>query len=61
VDQSDWWRDVRAELNAARVVVDAARAAVNQPAWAGVCDEDVTLEKAVRQYDLLFGTEMAQK
>ena len=29
-------------------VVTAAIASVRQPAWAGVCDEDVALEQALR-------------
>lgn len=35
-------------LRRAGPVVRAARLCVMSPAWAGVCDEDVALEKALR-------------
>ena len=36
--------------NAAKLlsVLNAAVASVNNPAWAGLCDEDVALEKALQ-------------
>jgi hypothetical protein len=30
-------------------VLNAAEASVSNPAWAGMCDEDVALEQAVKQ------------
>lgn len=41
---------VRNEENAAKLlaVLNAAVASVSNPAWAGVCDEDVALEKALQ-------------
>jgi len=41
----------RNEENAKRVVdvLNAAEACVDNPAWAGICDEDVALEQAVKQ------------
>lgn len=47
---------VRNEENAAKLlaVLNAAVASVNNPAWAGVCDEDVALEKTVQ--DLMPNT-----
>ncbi len=38
-----------AEYGRMRAVIDAAVRAVTQPAWAGVCDEDVALEDALRE------------
>ena len=42
---------VRNEENAQRVVdvLNAAEASVANSAWAGICDEDVALEEAVRR------------
>jgi len=41
---------VRNEENAAKLlsVLNAAVASVNNPVWAGMCDEDVALEKALQ-------------
>lgn len=41
---------VRNEENAAKLlaVLNAAVASVNNPAWAGVCDEDVALEASLQ-------------
>ena len=36
-------------LRRAGPVIRAARLCVLNPAWAGVCDEDVELEKALRE------------
>jgi len=38
---------VAAELAGIGAVLDAARRVVANPAWAGVCDEDVELERAL--------------
>ena len=38
---------LRAELAAYKRVVDAARAVISNPAYQGICDEDVELEQAV--------------
>ena len=42
---------VRNEENAQQVVdvLNAAEASVANPAWAGICDEDVALEEAVKR------------
>ena len=37
------------ELKSAEKVVQAAIAVVNNPAYAGICDEDIDLENALRQ------------
>ena len=41
---------VRNEENAAKLlaVLNAAVAAVNNPSWAGVCDEDIALERSLQ-------------
>lgn len=44
------WHEItrlRAELAANKRVVDAARAVISNPAYQGICDEDVELEQAV--------------
>ena len=45
--------DAAAALESAEKVVEAARRCVLNPAWAGVCDEDVALEQALRDAGLL--------
>lgn len=39
------------ELERLRAVLAAARASVGNPAWSGVCDQDVMLERAIKDYD----------
>jgi hypothetical protein len=39
------------QIELMRVVINAARASINNPAWSGVCDEDVELERAIREYE----------
>ena len=34
-----------------RKVYLAAKAEIENPAWAGICDESVLLERAVREYE----------
>ena len=43
--------DLRAEVTKLRRVYHASRVSVKNPAWAGVCDEDILLEDAIKQYD----------
>jgi hypothetical protein len=45
--------DAAAALEKAERVVEAARRCVLNPAWCGVCDEDVQLETALRDAGLL--------
>lgn len=42
--------DMLAEIEALTAVALAAAASVRNPAWAGVCDEDVALEEALLQW-----------
>ena len=44
---------LRAEANALRKVAQAAARSVLNPAWAGVCDEDVALEGALCEAGML--------
>lgn len=39
-----------AELAQVEAIVRAAYECVNNPAWAGVCDEDLKLEQAVNKF-----------
>ena len=48
-DVSAGHEKAREELEAMRKIVDAAIAVVKNPAWAGICDEDVNLETALRE------------
>jgi hypothetical protein len=41
------------EIERLQRIADAAVRSVTQPAWAGVCDEDVLLESALRDAGLL--------
>jgi len=43
--------ELRDKLDAAEKVINAARASVANPAWAGVADEDVELERVLAEYD----------
>ena len=43
------FNDAIDELKNAEKVVQAAIAVVKNPAWAGICDEDVDLERALKQ------------
>ena len=45
--------DAAAALEKAERVVEAARRVVLNPAWGGVCDEDIELERALRDAGLL--------
>lgn len=42
-----------AEIERLRAVAEAAVRSVSNPAWAGVCDEDVQLERVLREAGLL--------
>lgn len=42
--------DMLAEIEALTAVALAAAASVRNPAWAGVCDEDMALEEALLQW-----------
>lgn len=42
--------DMLAEIEALTAVALAAAASVRNPAWAGICDEDVALEEALLQW-----------
>jgi len=44
---------LRDEVEKLRRVAEAAARSVTQPAWAGVCDEDIELESALRAAGLL--------
>ena len=44
-----------AEIERLRVIAAAAVRAVSNPAWAGVCDEDLELERVLREAGLLIG------
>lgn len=39
---------LRQRLTLTEAVVNAARKCVNNPAWAGICDEDIELEVSLR-------------
>ena len=43
------------EVERLRVIAAAAVRAVSNPAWAGVCDEDVDLERVLREAGLMGG------
>ena len=42
-----------AERNKLSLVAAAAKASVQNPAWAGVCDEDIDLEQALRDAGIM--------
>lgn len=48
---------VAQQLTEATIICDAARRSVRNPKWAGVCDEDVYLEKALADAGWLTDTE----
>ena len=48
-DVSDGHPKAREELENYRKIAAAAVAVVKNPAWAGVCDEDVILERALQE------------
>ena len=43
------------EVERLRVIAAAAVRSVSNPAWAGVCDEDVDLERVLREAGLMGG------
>lgn len=43
--------EARQEITRLEKILAAARAVINNQAWAGVCDEDVLLEQAIHEYD----------
>ena len=43
------------EMERLRVIAAAAVRSVSNPAWAGVCDEDVDLERVLREAGLMGG------
>lgn len=48
-DVSDGHPEARKELENYRKITKAAIAVVKNPAWAGVCDEDVSLELTLKE------------
>lgn len=42
---------LRQRLTLTEAVVDAARKSVNNPKWAGICDEDIELERAIAELE----------
>lgn len=45
------------EIEKLRVIAAAAVRSVSNPAWAGVCDEDVELERVLREAGMLPGSD----
>jgi hypothetical protein len=57
VSHDDWTVATEAadEIERLRVIAAAAVRSVSNPAWAGVCDEDVDLERVLREAGLMGG------